>query len=169
MTLSRPPLLKRRRLLAAAGGALALAVFPAFGRAWAQTDAPEALTVFKDPFCGCCSHWIERIEAMGIVVAAHDLDDLAAIKAARGVPDELHSCHTADLGAYVIEGHVPPQAIARLVAERPAVAGLAVAGMPLGSPGMEGPDPAAYRPYEVVAFGPGGTQVFMRFRGAEAL
>ena len=99
---------------------------------------------------------------MNTEVASVDSKDMAAIKTARGVPEELWSCHTMEVDGYIIEGHVPAEAVARLLRERPdGVAGLAVPGMPLGSPGMEAGD--RVQPYEVIAFGPTGRSVFASF------
>ncbi|MFO0688565.1 MAG: DUF411 domain-containing protein [Myxococcota bacterium] len=127
-----------------------------------QEAGPERPTiqVFKTPTCGCCTKWIDHLEAAGFEVAATDLPDLASLKAEKGVPPELGSCHTAVVDGYVIEGHVPAEDITRLLAERPAVAGLAVPEMPLGSPGMEHPDPSHHQPYEVLAFGVDGVRRF---------
>lgn len=120
--------------------------------------------VFKTPTCGCCKGWVEHLEAAGFDVEVKDLPDLASIKSENGVPAELVSCHTALVAGYVIEGHVPASDIERLLAERPAVKGLAVPDMPLGSPGMEQPDPSRHQPYDVMSFGEGGIQVFASHR-----
>lgn len=96
------------------------------------------VVVYKDAGCGCCKKWIAHLEANGFTVKAHDVKDLVASKTANGVPPRLYACHTATVGGYVIEGHVPAADIQRLLKERPQVRGLAVPGMPAGSPGMEG-------------------------------
>jgi hypothetical protein len=116
--------------------------------------APVALptmTVYKTPTCGCCKNWVEHVQQAGINVEVHDLPDLTEIKNEAGVPADARSCHTAIVDGYTIEGHVPAAAIKRLLQERPAVAGLAVPGMPVGSPGMEVPGQAPDR-YDVIAF-----------------
>jgi len=118
--------------------------------------APEAavlptMTVYKSPTCGCCKNWIDHVKAAGFAVEVHDLDDLTEIKDEAGVPDRARSCHTAIVDGYAIEGHVPAETIKRLIKERPKVAGLAVPGMPVGSPGMEVPGQAADK-YDIVAF-----------------
>lgn len=143
------------------------AVAAALGLAWVafsgcRNASPESrvVQVFKTPTCGCCTKWIEHLEAAGFEVEASDLPDLTQLKSESGVPAELTSCHTAKVAGYVIEGHVPASDIERLLAERPAVAGLAVPEMPLGSPGMEHPDPALHQAYEVLSFGEQGVQVF---------
>ena len=111
---------------------------------------PQSMQVVKSPTCGCCAAWTEMAREHGFAVEATDVADVSAAKEAAGVPEALWSCHTAEIGGYTIEGHVPFAAIDRLLAERPDVAGLAVPGMPMGSPGM-GHDPNAR--YDVIAFG----------------
>ena len=94
-------------------------------------------TVYKSPTCGCCSLWGRHLEAEGFEVVAVDRDDMTVVKDSLGVPGDLASCHTAVIDGYVVEGHVPAASIRRLLDERPDARGLAVPGMPLGSPGME--------------------------------
>ncbi len=119
------------------------------------------MTVHKDPNCGCCSKWIQHMEAAGFTVKAKDTAEMAGIKADFGVPSALYSCHTTTIDGYVIEGHVPAADIARLLSERPAALGLAVPGMPAGSPGME--QGSRREPYQVILFGADGKQsVFAR-------
>jgi hypothetical protein len=151
-----------------AGGAavaVALAVtFPAARgmRAARQAPAGPTVTVYKNPTCGCCTKWMEHLERAGFTVVGHDVDDLASIKRQQRVPPTLESCHTAIVDVYVVEGHVPADVIQRLLRERPKVAGIAVAGMPAGSPGMEFPD-ARTQPYNVMAFrAEGGWTVYER-------
>lgn len=96
-----------------------------------------AMTVYKHPDCGCCGAWIDHLEDRGFTVTAEDRRDMAAIKQRFDVPRDMQSCHTAVIDDYVIEGHVPAADIHRLLAERPEAHGLAVPGMPIGSPGME--------------------------------
>jgi hypothetical protein len=103
------------------------------------------VVVYKSPSCGCCNAWIRHLEQHGFEVEAHDRTDMNPIKTELGVPTAYRSCHTAKVGDYVIEGHVPADLITRLIEERPAVKGLAVPGMPMGSPGMEGPRKDAYQ------------------------
>jgi len=118
------------------------------------------VTVYKSPTCGCCERWIDHLEDNGFDVVTKDVRDFSAIKAAHSVAPRLASCHTALVDGYVVEGHVPVADIRRLLAERPAVKGLAVPGMPMGSPGMEG---ARKDPYDVLTFdGEGRTKVFAR-------
>jgi hypothetical protein len=112
--------------------------------------AGEEVTLYKDPNCGCCSKWAEHMRANGFTVKEIATGDMSTVKREAGVPQALGSCHTARVGGYVIEGHVPAADVKRLLADKPKVAGLAAPGMPMGSPGMEGPSPAD--PYDVVSF-----------------
>jgi hypothetical protein len=126
----------RRAFLRAAAltaGGLALAR-PALAEA--QAPAP-VMTIYKDPNCGCCEQWVDHVKQAGFKVTVRDTSDMATVKASLGVPDALGSCHTARVGAYTIEGHVPADLIRKMLAEKPAALGLAVPGMPIGSPGME--------------------------------
>lgn len=138
--------------------ALVAAVSMSTGAAWAEL--PEA-TMYKDPNCGCCSKWAEHMREAGFTVKEMPSREMARIKAQLGVPEALGSCHTAQVGKYVIEGHVPAADVKRLLAEQPAGArGLSAPGMPMGSPGMEGGIPDRY---DVVQFnGDGGEAVFAR-------
>jgi len=102
------------------------------------------VVVYKTPSCGCCNGWVEHLREAGFDVEARDVRDLMSVKIDAGVPTDLTSCHTALIDGYVVEGHIPADVVKRLLAERPAVAGIAVPGMPIGSPGMEGPNPEAY-------------------------
>lgn len=95
------------------------------------------VVVYKSPTCGCCKEWVRHLQANGFSVTTHDVANLLPYKTTNGVPITLESCHTAKVGGYVIEGHVPANDIKRLLKERPPVVGLAVPGMPNGSPGME--------------------------------
>jgi hypothetical protein len=131
----------------------------------ACTTAAQAspLVMFRDPGCGCCEKWAEHIEAnMNQEVETRNSNDMSAVKDANGVPGALRSCHTMIVGGYVIEGHVPAEAIAKLLREKPAgVKGLAVAGMPVGSPGMEYQNQT--QPYQVIAFGESGQRIFASY------
>ena len=146
----------------AAGMWLALAG-PAPSRAATAVAGGPTVTVYKSSTCGCCTKWMQHLERAGFTVVGHDVDDLAAIKRQQRVPPTLESCHTAIVDAYVVEGHVPADVIQRLLRERPkGVAGIAVPGMPAGSPGMEYPD-ARPQPYNVMAFRTeGGWSVYER-------
>lgn len=136
------------KTIANAVAAATLATLPLAG---AATAAPStALTVYKSPSCGCCGGWVEHMKAAGFEVATKDIDEMDKVKAMLGVPAEMGSCHTATIGGYVVEGHVPADAVRRLLADKPKAAGLAAPGMPLGAPGMEGG--GASEPYSVLLF-----------------
>ena len=107
------------------------------------------IKVYKDPNCGCCKLWVEHLEQNGFKVEVMDMPDLSAVKTKYGVRQELQSCHTAVVGDYAVEGHVPADLIHKMLKEKPAIAGLAVPGMPMGSPGMEG---ATKERYNVLTF-----------------
>lgn len=161
----RTELFATRRALvigAAQAAAALMLVRPVFA-----VDALPRMTVTRDPNCGCCGGWVAHVKAAGFPVAVIEAADLAPLKARLGVPDALVACHTAEVGGYVVEGHVPGDAIKRPLTERPQATGLAVAGMPVGSPGMEvsGTPPETY---EVVLFAPGSQRVFARYRGSQA-
>lgn len=126
--------------------------------------AEETVEVWKSPSCGCCSMWVDHLRESGFEVVTHDLDDLSVLKRMAGVPDRLQSCHTPKVGAYVIEGHVPASTILQLLEERPDVAGLAVPGMPAGSPGMPSATPDRY---QVLTFGDGDSHIFATFVGPD--
>jgi len=114
-----------------------------------QMLAPKPVTVYKSPSCGCCSKWVTHLQDNGFEVNAINRNDMNSVKSEAGIPRKLASCHTAVVGGYLIEGHVPAADIRRLLKERPAVAGLSVPGMPMGSPGMEG---ARQDTYKVLTF-----------------
>lgn len=140
------------------GVLLAVTCLSAAGTPWPARGETRQVTMYKSPTCGCCNEWAEHLRRNGFSVEAHDVADVAPVKAENGIPPQLASCHTAFVEGYVIEGHVPASDVRRLLAERPAVAGLAVPGMPVGSPGMEGPNPQRY---EVLSFDANGrTAVF---------
>jgi hypothetical protein len=149
--------LTRRAALGIAASAL---VVPAFS-AVAQTPG---ILVHKDPNCSCCSGWVRHLKDAGFAVTVEATADLQPVRKRLGVPADLAACHTAEVGGYVLEGHVPAAAVRRLLEQRPTAVGLAVPGMPAGSPGMEGGAPQRY---DVVLFGAGGRQSFMHFVGAE--
>ena len=128
--------------------------------------AQPVVTVHRDPNCGCCLGWVQHLQKAGFSTKVLETKDLEAVKTRLGVPDDLAACHTAEVLGYVIEGHVPAPALQRFLAEKPNATGLAVPGMPIGSPGMEGGKPEAY---EVVLFAPGGRRSYMRFIGDAAL
>jgi len=137
----------RTKLLVIAGlalaGSVALAAAPP-----AQQSAQ--MTVYKTPTCGCCAQWVEHMKKAGFKVQVQDMDDLTEIKQASGVPIPIRTCHTAVVGGYVIEGHVPADLVKKVLAEKPKATGIAVPGMPIGSPGMESGNEK--QSYDVVLF-----------------
>ena len=153
-------LYSRRTALRVLGAtAVSLAALPA------RSAELPTVTVRKDPTCSCCTGWADHLRAEGFPVTEVATSDLKAVKTRLGVPTDLSGCHTAEVGGYAIEGHVPAVAIKRLLTERPAATGLAVPGMPAGSPGMGG-EPEVY---EVTLFRADGRQSFGRYRGADPL
>jgi hypothetical protein len=110
---------------------------------------PVKVQVYKSPTCGCCQKWVEHLKASGYDVSVSNVPDVAPVKRELGVPQGAASCHTAFVGGYFVEGHVPAEDVSRLLAEHPDIAGIAVPGMPLGSPGMEGPNAPPYKVYAV--------------------
>ena len=124
--------MKRRNLLAAAAGLSVLAVVPS-----RAASSWPAIDVFKSASCGCCKAWVKHLKAAGFEVRVTDVDDTTAARKRLGMPDAFGSCHTGSVGGYVLEGHVPAADVKRLLAAKPKAVGLAVPGMPVGSPGME--------------------------------
>ena len=144
-SIPRPALLRKlARILPtlACGAALGLAA-PAFA-------SPDEIVMYKDPNCGCCGKWAEHMRSAGFAVKEVASARMELVKQEAGVPEALGSCHTAKVAGYVVEGHVPAADVRRMLAEKPAIRGLSAPGMPLGSPGMEGPYPAER--YDVVSF-----------------
>ncbi len=160
---SRIPLLTGIALLVVGAGGM--------GWLWMQQEATPApgdgpsgvVQVYKTPQCGCCSDWAGYMQQEGFKVSAREVDQskLYSIKIDAGLPEELAACHTAFVNGYVIEGHVPAQEIRRLLAEKPDATGLAVAGMPVGSPGMEMGE--RRDPYNVLLFDDQGSRVYARY------
>lgn len=141
--------------------------------AWGYAARPDAaehagsvvpaatVTVFKDPNCGCCKEWVTHLRKHAFEVVVKDTSDVSTIKSTARVPRQLYSCHTAFVNGYVVEGHVPAEDVQRMLKDKPKIAGIAVAGMPAGSPGMEVPGRSDR--YDVMAFGrDGSTSVFAR-------
>jgi len=150
--------LSRRRLLAdAALGAFALLGF----RRLVLAQPKPALTVYKDPNCGCCARWVDHMKANGFIATVTDTTDMTAIKTKYKVGESLRSCHTTIVGNYVIEGHVPAEDVTRLLKEKPkGILGLTIPGMPQSAPGM---DMKPHQAYEVLSFDSAGkTTVFAR-------
>lgn len=145
-----------RRLLVRALLA-ALLTAPTLAAGGARAEGP-VVEVWKTPRCGCCVEWIEHLEANGLTVRRHDVMDLSEVKRQNRVPRDMEACHTATVGGYVVEGHVPASDVQRLLRERPKIRGLAVPGMPLGSPGMESPTPEPYSVYTLMESGAAGPE-----------
>ena len=155
--------MNRRFFLLGAGAALVLS--PASTIAG---TTPETMIVHYDPGCGCCGAWVAHMRDAGFTVETRATSRMNSIKARLGVPAELTSCHTAEIAGYVVEGHVPADAVKRLLQERPEAVGISVPGMPIGSPGMEVPG-VDDELYDVVLFAGSGTETFARYHGATRL
>lgn len=142
----------RRQILF--GGMASAAFLVGMGNAAvaAIADLPP-VKVFKSPSCGCCGQWVDYMTRHGFTLQVENRDNLDAIKKMARVPEHLWSCHTAVVGGYVVEGHVPVEAVRKLLAEKPKLAGIAIPGMPSGSPGMPGPKEA---PFKVIGFSHSG-------------
>lgn len=149
-----PQIYERRAVL----GLLTAAAFAYSAVARAEGKPP--VKVFKSPTCMCCTAWMDHLRAKGFSAVGVDTDNMRDVKARAGVPQDLASCHTAKVGRYVIEGHVPADAIERLLSQKPNAIGLAVPGMPAGSPGMEGGTPITY---DVILFTHDRREVFGRY------
>jgi hypothetical protein len=140
----------------------AMVIIPLLASLELHAAVPEIL-IYKTRTCGCCAKWVEHLRANGFAPKVEDVPSTAEYRAKFGVPNRLGSCHTAMVNGYAIEGHVPAADIHRLLKEKPKAKGLAVPGMPLGSPGMEGPRRDAY---DVILFrADGSTSVFQHHRG----
>jgi hypothetical protein len=143
--------MKRRQLLGALGALPLIAVLPSL--AWAAQSLP-VVQVYKSAQCGCCGAWVDHMRAAGFTVNVTEVDDTAVARKRHGIPERLGSCHTATVGGYAVEGHVPAAEVKRLLAQKPDAVGLAVPGMPTGSPGME--MGARQDPYQVLLVGKNG-------------
>ncbi len=150
------PMMSRRAWIGIALGGAAAALVGE--RAWRTVGgsgpaAPLAdatpITVYASPTCGCCHKWVDHMKDNGFVVTVESMPDVSPVKQRLSVPDSLWSCHTGSVGGYAVEGHVPADLIRKMLAERPAIAGIAAPGMPNGSPGMEGPTKDIY---EIISF-----------------
>jgi hypothetical protein len=154
----------RRAFFNLAGTALGGAAFTAVGVRLLEAQQQPALapmTIYKSASCGCCKQWVDHARANGFTVRIVDTEDLNSVKREMGIPAALASCHTVVVGSYLVEGHVPAGDIKRLLRDRPRVRGLAVPGMPIGSPGMEQGPVSGYERYDVIAFEQNGaTRVF---------
>ena len=152
-----------RLIIAATSTLLVASLGLAMAAQQKSAGTAPSVVVYKSATCGCCSSWIAHLRANGFQVEAHDLGDaeLRAVGKGAGVTDNLASCHTAKVGGYIVEGHVPAADIQRMLKEKPAIAGIAAPGMPMGSPGME--QGGRKDPYDVIAFTKAGkTSVFAK-------
>ena len=147
MPSTTPSLISRRRALLQWSACAATLLLPG---AFAATPARIPVEVWKDPNCGCCQDWVDHMQANGFAVQVHESGN-AAVRAKLGLPVDLGSCHTALVGGYLVEGHVPAADVHKLLKAKPKALGITVPGMPVGSPGMDG---AAYGgrkdPYDVL-------------------
>lgn len=154
----------QRRTLLRAAPVLALA---STATAWplAASAAAPMVEIWKDPNCGCCKDWVRHLNANGFATRVHD-EGNAAARARLGVPQQLGGCHTGLVGGYAVEGHVPARELKRLLQEKPKAVGLAVPGMPIGSPGMDGPAYGGRRdPYDVLLVqADGSSRVYQSYR-----
>jgi hypothetical protein len=150
---------------AALAGFLAI---PLIRAEFAGAETLPTIRVTKDPGCGCCGAWVDHVRAAGFTAEVIESGSVNRLKTRLGIPDELASCHTAEVNDYVIEGHVPASMIKKLLAEKPQAKGLAVPGMPVGSPGTE-VNGVAPDTYDVVLFGPAGQRTYARFRGTSQI
>lgn len=138
-------------------------LFIAAGLYWPLAAAadPAAMTVYKTATCGCCQGWVEHMRDNGFDVTTRDLDwsELSSVRSHYRIPASVHSCHTAVVDGYVVEGHVPAEIVTRLLTERPAVIGISAPGMPAASPGMDDPSGG---PYDILIFDAGATRLYQR-------
>ena len=140
----------RRQLLQRLGAGAIISMIPKIASpALAALQEPPVIKVYKSPSCGCCGQWTEYLKQNGFHPEIVDMDDLSAVKRLAQVPDDLEACHTAMVERYVVEGHVPVEAIRKMLSERPRIIGIAVPGMPSGSPGMPG---GTRERFNVIAF-----------------
>ena len=154
-------LFTRRRVLTGLGSVAVIAAGAGFLMFSPTPTMAEEVVTYKDPSCGCCGSWVSHMRDNGFAVTVHDVEDMDVIKSKAGIPDDLASCHTAYIGDYLVEGHVPAADIKRMLAERPAIHGLSVPGMPMDAPGMDG---GSGEPYTVLTFDlTGETSVFASY------
>lgn len=145
--------------LVLAAAVLAVALVALLARPSTSEAVDAVVTVYKSPYCGCCTKWVDHMQENGFTVEVKEMVDVSPVRQRHGIDTHLASCHTSTVAGYALEGHVPADVVKKLLKEKPQVAGLAVPGMPQSAPGMDiGNDP-----YDVLAFRPdGGTYVFAR-------
>lgn len=146
----------RRRFIRDAGALLGLLLLPM------GAQAAQTMIVYKGPQCGCCGEWETHMRKAGFRIESRIVHDIGRLKRTLGVPADFWTCHTGVVDGYLVEGHVPAADVQRLLRERPKMLGLAVPGMPLGSPGMEQGPPSRYHRYETLAFTARASWVFER-------
>ncbi|WP_428853040.1 DUF411 domain-containing protein [Imbroritus primus] len=153
---------QRRTLLQFLAASATVVAIPAFAQ---KAASLPVIDVYKSPSCGCCGAWIEHLQKNGFTVRAHNVDDTSTMRQKLRMPEKFGSCHTAKVGNYVLEGHVPASEVKRLLAERPAALGLAVPAMPVGSPGMEVAS-GRVDPYDVLLVqADGKSSVYRSYKG----
>ena len=157
----------RRNAMHLLAAAASIAALPAL----AASPAKTPMEVWKDPNCGCCKDWVDLMEKAGFAITVHDVGN-NAVRAKLGLPQNLGSCHTALVGGYVVEGHVPAADVRKLLKEKPKALGITVPGMPIGSPGMDGPEYGGRKdPFDVLLVSKNlmnsqvSTTVFSSYRG----
>ena len=157
----------RRQAMHLLAAAASIAALPAL----AASPAKTPMEVWKDPNCGCCKDWVDLMEKAGFAITVHDVGN-NAVRAKLGLPQNLGSCHTALVGGYVVEGHVPAADVRKLLKEKPKALGITVPGMPIGSPGMDGPEYGGRKdPFDVLLVSKNlmnsqvSTTVFSSYRG----
>ena len=149
----------RRRLLLALGAAAVVGGGGVF--LMSSPSMAEEVVVYKDSSCECCGRWVDHMRSNGFSVAVNNAEDMDTVKRQAGIPEAMDSCHTAYIGDYLVEGHVPAADIKRMLAERPSIKGLAVPGMPSSAPGMDSPE---REPFTVLAFSASGaTRIFAKY------
>ncbi|MBF0444527.1 MAG: DUF411 domain-containing protein [Magnetococcales bacterium] len=135
-------------------GVIIVTALALLGASWLffpQSTLADNVVVYKSPSCGCCDGWVKHMESNGFKVTINNVDDVYPIKSQLGVPEEAASCHTAKVGKYIVEGHVPVADIRRMLKEKPQIDGIAAPGMPMGSPGMTVPGQPADH-YDIITF-----------------
>jgi hypothetical protein len=155
--------MRRRDFLWLGAGATALTLVPSSLAALAAPAELPLMTIYKSETCLCCEKWVDHVKAAGFKTSVHNRDPMDPLKDQLAIPRHVRSCHTAQIGGYIVEGHVPAVDIKRMLKEKPKVMGLSVPGMPVGTPGMDQPGVPA-EPYHVVAFQKAGaTTVFAKY------
>lgn len=154
--------MKRRHFIQALAGGTALLATAAFAQ---KTTALPIIDVYKSPYCGCCGAWVEHLQKSGFTVRTHEVEDTSTVRQKLRMPEKYGSCHTAKVGNYVLEGHVPASDIKRMLTQKPKALGLAVPAMPVGSPGME-VESGRVDPYDVLLVqADGRAAIYQSYKG----